>query len=147
MIRFFTDKELCSCPGSPIKIIYSPVVNEDGTIDLIESGKENLDEYIGSFAESCDIEVLIKRFTAGEIGVFNQRPAMYGDYTDMPKSFAEFLQLQIDSEKQYNALPADVKAKFDNDKNKFFATAGTESWYKNLGIDLDDGTKENDVNE
>ena len=119
--------------GDPIHIILSPVVNDDGTIDLVESGKENTDDMIQSFAESCDINIILKRVANGETELLQQRKGMFGDFTNMPKTYAEVLQLQIDSNNLFNSLPIEIKQKFDNDANKFFVSAGSKEWIDKLG--------------
>lgn len=130
----YADNSLVSEAGSRYKTIYSPKVDEEGRIELIEAGKEDFQEYIDSFRESCDIQQIIRRVEQGDTTVLNQFPAFYGDVTKMPKTYAELLQLQIDSKKAFDSLPLEVKHKFDDDPNVFFATAGSEDWVKKLGI-------------
>lgn len=120
--------------GDPIHIIYSPIVNSDGSIELVESGKENTDDIIQSYLPNCEMSQVIDRINNGEIGLLNQRQGMYGDFTDMPKTYAEMLQLQIDSQIMFDRLPVEIKQKFDNDANKFFVQSGSKEWYEKLGI-------------
>lgn len=133
MIKF-ADNKIVSNPGSRIHIIYAPEVQDDGTVILIESGKEDTDEYIDSFREETEISTVIKKFLAGDVSVINQKQGFYADVTNMPKTYAEMLQLRIDSKKAYDNLPTNVKEQFDNDEFKFFATAGSEDWFKKLGV-------------
>lgn len=140
-MKFFNN-DIYSESGSNIEILYTPHVNEDGSIDLIESGKKDIQEEIQSYLESCDINVIISRVLNGESELLNQRKAMYGDFTNMPKTYAEMLQLQINSKQLFDALPIDVKEKFDNDVNKFFASAGTEEWIDKCGFTIPKETKE-----
>lgn len=125
--------EFATCPGSPLHAIYRPVVGKDGTIELEISGYENTDEKIASYEESCDVHTLIKRFHDGDLTALNKRQGMYGDFTNMPKNMAEMLQLQIDAKIAFNSLDVETKKKFDNDLNKFLATAGSEEWAEKLG--------------
>lgn len=131
MVHYFKNDRF-TCSGDPIHILYSPVVRDDGTVDLVESGKENTDEIIQSFAESCDLSVIIQRYLNGDIEALNQNVGMYGDFRDAPKTFAEALQLKIDAERMFDSLPVEYKQKFDNDANKFFVKAGSEEWLKIL---------------
>lgn len=140
MIRFDERKELFTNPGSPIHQLYAPKVDNDGNITLVEAGVENTDDYINSFAEETDINILISRMQNGDMSMLNS-PGVYGDFTKMPKTYAEVLQLQIDSKRLYDSLPADIKQKFDHDSNKFFAQAGTEDWYKKIETVLPDDVK------
>lgn len=130
----YADNNLVSNSGSPFKTIYSPKVDEEGRIELVEAGVENFQEYIDSFRDSCDIQLIIKRVEQGDLTVLNKAVGFYGDVTKLPKTYAELLQLQIDSKKAFDSLPIEVKHKFDDDANVFFATSGTEEWMKKLGI-------------
>ena len=142
-MRFFDNKRF-SERGEPIKVIYSPIVNDDGTITLKESGKENLDDYINSFKDEVDINQLIARFTNGEVGVFNQRQGYYGDFTEFPKTYAEMLQLQINSKNFFDSLPVPIKEKFDNDANQFFAQTGSKEWIDIMSSLHSDGNQSSD---
>ena len=82
-------------PGSPVHVLYSPVVSPDGGIALKEQGKENTDEIINSFAETTDIRIILQRVNAGEIDLLEQVKGTYGDFTGAPKTLAEMLQLQF----------------------------------------------------
>lgn len=141
MIRFFKN-DIFSEKGNPIKILYSPIVNDDGTITLVESGKENLDEYIASFKDSVDISVLIQRFVNGDMSALEKVRGSYGDYSDVPNSYAEFLQMQIDAERNFNALPVSIKEKFNNNVNEFIMSAGSKEWFNKVGVEIKNGKEE-----
>lgn len=126
-------KEFVSNPGSPIHFLYSSKVEKDGSITLEKVGEENTDDMIQAAKASTDIETIISYFNqTGDEAVLNRYSKNYGDFTKLPKTLAEFLQLRIDSENFFNALPAEIKQQFDNDSNKFFAQAGEESWYQKI---------------
>lgn len=133
MPRWTFDNKICSEPGSEIHILYKPVVDEKGNIDLVESGKENLKEIIQSGKESCDISVILSQ-AANDPSVLNRAPGVFGDFTNMPETYAEMLQLQIDSKRYFDKLPIEVKKKFDNDPMKFMAQAGDKEWFGKLGF-------------
>lgn len=140
MIRFDERKELFTNPGDPIHQLYSPRVDSDGNITLVKAGVENTDYFIQSFAEETDINVLISRMQNGDFSMMRS-PGVYGDFSTMPKTYAEVLQLQIDATRLFDSLPADVKQKFDHDKNKFFAQSGTIEWYEKIESVLPDDIK------
>lgn len=124
--RFYTE------PGSPVHTLYAPKVSPDGSVDLVESGVENTYEYIQSFEESTDLHTILARVAAGDSAALFARPGSYGDFTKLPSTYAEALQLQIDSNNLFKSLPVDVRSKFDNDSSKFFASAGTLEWFDNI---------------
>lgn len=146
MIKFF-DNKIVSCPGCPIKEVYKPIVNRDGTITLVVDGHVNTDEEIQSYAESVDIDVIISRYMNGDIEALNKHIGTYGDFTQMPKTYAEVLQMQIDARNTFDSLPIEIKQKFNNDPNEFFAQSGQEEWYKKLEPVLNLEKKEEEVKE
>lgn len=137
----FADNSFVSEPGSPFHTVYSPKVGKDGVIDLVESGVEDTDAYIQSFADSVDINTILTRVSNGEMELLHQRNGVFGDFTGMPKTYAEALQLHIDSNRLFASLPVDIRQKFDNDENKFFASSGSEEWYGKLDSILPDDVK------
>lgn len=143
MVKFFKN-DIVSNPGRNVHVIYSPIVNDDGSIDLVESGKEDINEYIQSFAESCDLECILAKYAAGDTSVLNVKRPMFGDFTQMPSTYAEVLQLQIDSANLFNSLPVEIKKQFDNDPNKFLAAAGTQEWIDKIAAILPEYQKESE---
>lgn len=117
-----------SCPGDKFHIEYRPVVNDDGTIKLVESGKMNIQEYIQSFKDSCDMNYIIKQLQLGNISVLNQKKVFYGDFTDAPSTMAEFQQRIIDGQNAFYSLPLEVRNKYDHDVMKFLADIGSDKW-------------------
>lgn len=129
----FDEGKFVSEPGSPIRDLYSAKVEPDGTVILKKVGEENINDMIQAAKDSTDIETIIAYYNqTGDESVLKRYVPTYGDFTKLPTTLAGFLQLRIDSENFFNALPSDVKKEFDNDANKFFAQAGEESWYKKL---------------
>lgn len=121
-----------TCSGDRYRIIYEPIIRPDGTIELVESGKDDIQEMIDSFRDQTDMSYILGRMAAGDTSVLNQKQPMYGDFTSMPKTYAEALQLVIDREKQFMALPLDVRKQFDNDFKKWFSQSGSEEWYEKM---------------
>lgn len=134
----YADNSIKSNPGSPVRQLYAPKVASNGSIELVEAGIEDSEAYINSFKDSTDIRVILARVAAGETELLNQRKGVFGDFTSMPSSYAEFLQLQIDSNRLFNSLPTEVRQQFGNDPNQFFAQAGTDEWMQKLNPILPD---------
>lgn len=128
----FASNKFVSNPGSPIREVYAPKVNSDGSVSVVATGKENFDQFIQSFALSTDISFILAKLSQGDTSVLHQRSPMYGDFSKMPSTYAEVLQLQIDAGRAFDRLPPDVKRKFDNDVNKFLASAGSSEWFSKV---------------
>ena len=101
-------------PGCADVPIYSPSVDNDGHIVLEEIGVKNLPEYIDSFRESCDINNLVARFNAGDVTALSRAQGAFFDATQLPHTYAEMLNTVINAEQTFNALPLEVREKFDN---------------------------------
>ena len=121
---------ICADPGDPMHKVFAPEMLEDGTIKLVQTGVENTDEIIQSYYESTTLESILSRFAAGDTSALNRYEPIYVDVTQQPKTLAEALQTVINSRNAFDALPVQVKQQFDNDYNKWLATAGTEKWYE-----------------
>lgn len=139
-MRYFNNK-IFTNPGDPLHKIYQAKADDKGNIELVQTGVENTDDVIESYAASCDMAVIIKRIQNGEVDLLNARKGVYGDFTKVPSNFADVLQLQLDSNRLFDSMPSDIKAKFDNDANKFFAQAGTTDWYETISPVLSDDVK------
>lgn len=120
--------------GDQFHINFSPRVLETGELKLVESGKDDIQQMINSFRDSTDMSFILQRLAVGDTSVLNQRPGMFGDFTQMPSTYAEALQLVIDGRRQFDALPLDVKNSFNNDFRQFLASAGTPEWNEKLSV-------------
>lgn len=108
-------------PGSPLHEVKHGEVKEDGTIRLVVDRIEDTDKIIHSFAASTDIHNIISRIQAGDISLLNQKQGFFGDVTDMPKTYAEMLDLITRGQEFFKRLPAEIKEQYNNDFNQFFA--------------------------
>ncbi len=98
--------------GDPAKILYSAKFDDKGVMDLVETGRENLYEYIQSHKESCDIHVILERFARGDVGALERVQGVYGDFSNVPKSYADMLNLVHSAEDAFSRLPVDERAKY-----------------------------------
>lgn len=129
----FDDGKYTTEPGSPIHDLYSAKVEKDGSVSLIKVGEENIQEKIDAAKDSTDIATIVAYYNqTGDESVLKRYVPVFGDFSKLPNSLAEFLQLRIDSENFFNALPSEIKKEFDNDSNKFFAQAGEKEWIEKL---------------
>lgn len=126
-------------PGSPIKTLYSPKFDENGVMYLVESGKANLYQEIQSHADSVDIHVLLQRYAQGDTGVLARVQGAYGDFTQMPHTFAEALNTMIAAEQYFMGLPKDIRAKFNNSFQQFIAQMDDPSWASDVGFKPPEG--------
>lgn len=124
--------------GDVFHVRYSPRVLQSGELKLVESGKDDIKAMINSFRDSTDMSFILQRLAVGDSSVLSQRPGMFGDFTQMPTTYAEALQLVIDGRREFDALPLSVKNSFNNDFRQFLASAGTPEWNEKLSSLLPD---------
>lgn len=121
-------------PGSRVKQLYSPVVKDTGELVLEESGTEDLYGYIQSHKDSCDINLILKRFASGDASALSRAQGLFFDATQMPKTYAELLNAVITGERYFNSLSLDVRKEFDYDFNKWMAAMDDmPSWLAKMG--------------
>lgn len=123
-----------SNPGSRERIIYSAKINENHVIEVVPSGKEDWQDYIESFRDKTDMAYILKQLSLGDTSVLNPNEPSYSDFTQIPKSLAEAMQLQIDAEKQFYQLSIDTRKKFNNNFREWLFTAGTEDWLDKMDM-------------
>lgn len=127
-MRFFSN------PGSGVRPVRSPVVQPDGSIVVETVGKENLQDYINSFEDVTNINSVLARYQSGDPTALNARAELYGDFTVVPKTYAQMLQKVIDAEHLFDSLPADTRSKFGYDFHRFFAASADENFLDLLGL-------------
>lgn len=123
-----------SCAGSRVKFTFAGHYDDKGRVVLEEVGKINLYDEIQSHAQSVDIHTLLKRFNNGDPTALTSRQGIFADVTEMPKTYAEFLNKMISLENGFNSLPADVKQKFGNSFQQFLAESDGFGFAEKLGL-------------
>ena len=125
-------------PGSRIKQLYTAKVDRDGVIDLCPSGTENIYDYIQSFRDSVDINVIIQRFANGDVNALNKVQGNYGDFTEFPKTYAEMLNVVIAGREYFDSLPVEIKAKFNHSFAEWLSDMDNmPEWLKMMGLSED----------
>lgn len=123
-----------SYQGELFHILYKSKVSKNGDIELVEDGKEDIKEKINSWRDQTDMAYILRQMALGDTSVLNRSPGSYGDFTKMPNTMQEMLQLRIDAERAFYELPLDVRNNFDNDVSRWLATAGSEEWTKKMNF-------------
>lgn len=132
-------------PGSPIKILYGGRYDANGRIVLEEKGQENLYDYIQSFRDSVDLNVILARFANGETDALSKAQGFYADVTDFPKNMAEALNRINECEEMFKSLPLEVRQKFDCSFEQFLSQSGSEDWLDKMGMKSDSVVDEKQV--
>lgn len=133
--------------GSRIREIREPLL-KDGKISVEVVGKEDIQDYINSFADSVDIEKIVARAMNGEPELLDQRKGFYGDFTEYPKTYAEMLDRVIQAQNIFEKLPLEVRNRFNNDPAQFIAGMDEKDWFEKAGFVVKkEEVKESESNE
>lgn len=111
-----------SITGSRYKTEYSAKYDKDGVLVLEEVGKKDMYEFIQSFAESCDINMIMSRYAQGDTDVLQRVQGFYFDVSSVPDNMSELLNKLNHAESEFNKLPADFKELYGNDFARFICT-------------------------
>lgn len=122
------------CTGSRIKKLYAPRFDENGVMDLVEKGEENLYEYIQSYKDSVDINTLLRRYAQGDPDALSRVQAAYGDFTGLPSTYADLLNAVNDGKQYFESLPVDVRAQFNHSFSEFMASMDGPDFWRKLGV-------------
>ena len=91
MVKRYVER-VASESGSGLRQLYIPCF-EDGCFTIEESGVFDLQEQINANASSCDINVLVARYNAGDITALSRRQGLFGDFTSAPDSYRQALEI------------------------------------------------------
>lgn len=114
---------------------YELQVDENGVHDLVETGKVDSYEMIQSHKDSVDIHKILERFANGDQTALNKKQPIFGDFTEMPKTMAEFQQTLADTEKMFMSLPVEKRALFNHSVSEFVASFGSQKFFEAFGIE------------
>lgn len=115
--------------------ILSPSFRPDGTFELKVTDRVDIKQEINSHRDETDMAFILSRLMVGDDSVLNPRPPMYGDFTQLPTSYAEMLNMVLDGERYFDSLPLEIRNQFDNDRSKWFATIGSDTWLDAMGFE------------
>lgn len=113
---------------------YQITIDKRGHKNLHKVGEHDIWEEIQSYKEECSIDNILARAAAGDPNALNQRKGFYADITDTPKTLAEAQNNILKLKQGFEKLPAEIREKFDNSKEKFVMEFGTQSWIDKMGF-------------
>lgn len=109
--------------------------DDRGHLCLEPTGKTNLYEFIQSFADSVDINIIMSKAQNGDPTVLSRVQGVYADISDMPKTMADLLNKVKAGEDAFNDLDVDIRAAFNHSLSEWMATAGTAEWCEKMGLE------------
>lgn len=131
MIRTFSNfrKRVYSCSGDPFVDEVAVVFDVDGNTRLEIRGKSNLYAKIQSYKDSCDVNLIMDRFAAGDqTALMRDFSGSYCDITMMPKNAHDAMRLARDVDSIYNGLGDDMKKVYSSRAAFLEAFGSSESF-------------------
>lgn len=109
-----------TCPGNRKKSLFTPRFN--GTrVTLVESGTLDIQDQINAYAPYTDIRYMLNRLKVGDMSVVKSVPALYGDFTSIPRSPVDVVNLLHDVQRYFATLPEDARSACNNDWRVYLA--------------------------
>lgn len=131
--RFSRRGRFFARPGSRLKKLYQPQLDDSGHFELVEVGVEDIYDQIQSHKESVDIHVILERFVAGDTEALSRRQGNFGDFTEIPSSYAEMLNAVIAGEQYFNSLPVETRAKFGHSFQQWMIAMDKDDFAVKMG--------------
>ena len=120
-------------PGNRFEKQYAERYTETGHPYLVEVGEHDNYESIQSYKDECDINLILQRYASGDLSMM-RADAQYIDTSELPSSYHEMYNLVKAQEEKFNALPAAIKQKFENNFRVWASMAGTNEWLEKMGM-------------
>lgn len=114
--RFYTSV------GNPIVETFTGRYDQNGDLQLVCTGIENLYDKIQAEADACDMDNILRRFANGDISVLSQSQGVYADVSGAPMHFTDALNMVRSVEDAFNQMSAEEREKYDNDWVKYGAS-------------------------
>lgn len=99
---------------------------------LVESDKVNLVQLVQLSGKGLTVKDLITRFNSGDISAIPDPVESYGDFTKSPKSLLEAEKILISAKSKFDALPVDIKSKYNNDSSQWLSAVSDGSFVSYL---------------
>lgn len=122
-----------SCAGNRTEPHYVERYTETGHPYLVKDGETDIVAIIQSHKEECDINLMLQRYAAGDTSVM-RNDARYIDTSELPTTIHGFFNLMAAQREKFDALPIEIKQKFDNSFEVWASMAGTSEWTEKMGI-------------
>lgn len=120
--------------GEKIVKEHREEIDKDGKRSLIKDRVVNIYENIQASREQCEIQNILRAAAEGNPNILNVVDSHYLDITGAPSSLAEAQQFVIRAKNEFDQLPKDIRAKFENNAEIYVAKYGTEEWQDATGI-------------
>lgn len=125
-----------TAPGERVRREFQLRIDDDGEQYLAVVGSYDQQDYINSFKDSVDVNLIVDRFARGEatLADLNRKQGFYADVSEMPSSLIEAYNKIESAKKLFDTLPREKREAYGNDYLKFMADFGNEKFFDALGF-------------
>ncbi len=125
----FQRNPMIANPGSSLKPNYKLRIDKFGKYFLDHIGDMNIDEFIQSHHDSCEVHKIIEKYSMlGDPSLLNRTQGRYGDFTGLPSTLADVYRSVAEATDFFNSLPLELKREFNHSPSEFFASIGSEKY-------------------
>lgn len=103
---------------------------ENGKKVLVVKGMKDRYQLRQDALPGVEIKGLIARYRNGDLTALEKIKGMYGDFTEMPTSYVEAMNMVQNRTESFNMLPIEIKEKFNHNVNEFIRSMGSEEFKK-----------------
>lgn len=121
-----------SASGDRVRPLFELGLDKDKRKVLVQTGSVDIPDFINAFQATTDMAFILARLSAGDVSVLNRKPCFYCDSTILPKTPAEGYDMIDQSIRAFDALPDEVRAKFNNNVLDWLASAGSPDWISKM---------------
>lgn len=122
--------------GTKTVMEHEEIIDLKGKRTLTATREVNIYENIQASREMTEIETILRRATEGDYNALNMVNGNYIDVTGAPASLAEAQQFVIHAKNQFDELPKEIRAKFENNAEMYVASYGSEEWQEKTGLKM-----------
>lgn len=87
-------------------------IYDRGTPCIRKVGETDLQDFIDSFADECDINRIVQRYAAGDVSVLQRVQGVYADYAGTPSDLTSAFEVVKEVRAIYESADDAVKAAF-----------------------------------
>lgn len=120
-------------PGNRKHQKYRTRYNDIGQLELVPNGQDDIYDMIQSHAESVDIDTILSKFVAGDPDALAKTQGTFGDFTNLPTSYAEMLNVINESERFFEQLPLEVRERFNFNFSEFISSMDSQEFARKMG--------------
>lgn len=98
--------------GERKRSIYQRQCENGKTPKLVKVGETDLQDYIQSFADECDVSRIVQRYANGDSSVLQRMQGVYCDVTGVPTDLTTAFQTVSAARAYYETLPEVARREF-----------------------------------